>query len=142
MLPQPTSVWLPDSAYIRATAEIVAVNRAVKEYDERLRFGQNQDTGDWCVFILMPPDARPQPVLGWREVPTPEAAVQRLAKSDSVRYGREMWDRLEREQRRMLAESEHRASEETGEAAERLEVLLRKTGDHPSPRIFIPREVT
>ena len=40
------SLWLPNTVNYKA----YKVDKAVREYDERLMFGVNEDTGDWCVY--------------------------------------------------------------------------------------------
>jgi hypothetical protein len=120
---------------------VLAVDRAVNEYDERLYFDRNQDTGQWCIYMKMPHNEDPIPVLGWDELPEAGAALHRLRESDTMRHG----DKIYREMLRHNEALEKKYNDATDEAAyqvaEAMEWGFRKQGAHPNPRVFIPKGV-
>ena len=121
-------------------SDVLAVDRAVSEYDERLYFDRNSETGDWCIFLKTIPSEPDIPVLGWdhQEIPSPEAALKRLYQADSLRQGEEILDGMKR-RNRDAEEPFRRATEDAaGQTAEGFEWAFRKMGKHPNPRIFVP----
>lgn len=119
-------------------SDVLAVDRAVHEYDERLYFDRNQETGDWCVYLKTIPQEPDLPLLGFQEIPSPEAALRRLYKADTLRHGEEVLDGMRRRNHDALEPLRQKADDAAGQLAEGLEVLHRKMGSHPSPRIFVP----
>lgn len=102
-------IWLPGSA--RVDRHEARVDRAVQEYDQRLRFGRNEATGDWCIFIKFPPNDEgfPElyPILGFgREVPGPHEALKRLYEADTLRHGARMLDQMNAHNEKLKAASE------------------------------------
>lgn len=131
--------YIPPSATMREDVSILRNNRAVKHYDERLRFGKNEEQGDWVVFMMMPHGEAARPILGFgANIPETDEMMQRLKLSDTLRHGEFMRDDInehnERERRRMEKASIAKAHD----AAERVEVWHRHAGSHPAPRVFVP----
>lgn len=135
-----SSIWLPG----RGTVDIQAirVDRAVQEYDENLRFGRNEETGQWCVFLLRR-GFDPLPVLGFQDIPHPDDAVKRLWRADAQRRGEEILDELNRHNKDLeIAENAQttREAEDAAElAAEHAERLLRQLGKTRWAKSFRPR---
>lgn len=123
------SIYLPGRGSVDIAA--LAVDRAIKQYDERLFFGRNDETGDWCAFIQAPHGHPPVPVFGWQEIPHPEDAVKRLYEADTVRHGSSILDRINRDNEAIRKEKRWASSEATGDTAERIEHALRKAGRSP-----------
>lgn len=124
------SIYLPGVGMVDTA--VMRVHRAVNEYDERLSFRRNEDTGDWCVYIAMPHGQEPIPVLGFgTEVPHPEDAVKRVYAADTVRHGEAILDRINRDNEAIREEARYRASEASGDTAERIEKLMRAHGESP-----------
>jgi len=133
-LPAPAErIWLPGSGLV--SLDIARVDRAVREYDENLRFGRNEDTGQWCVFLVRRGHA-PLPVLGFNEIPHPDDALKRLYRADALRRGEEILDEMNRENEEMKRPFEDATREGVGVAAEAFEWGFRQM-DRGS-RIVVP----
>jgi hypothetical protein len=125
---------------------VTALDRAAREYDERLRVGKNEDTGDWCVFIQMargtfpPNDLYPLYGMGQDEnaLPEPHELKKKLYETDTVRHGDELRQRMNREN-----EDLKRAQAKKAEAAEEIAAeayewgLRRMSNDINSRRIQV-----
>lgn len=118
------TIYLPGRGVVDLAAN--RVDRAVNEYDERLSFARNEQTGDWCVFIKMErgwdgPDAG-LPVIGFgREIPHPEDALKRLHNADSVRRGSEILDSINRHNEDIDKQLDYASSQGAGHYVEALE---------------------
>lgn len=127
------SIWLPRVGQVDSRAW--RVNLAVKEYDERLSLGRNEETGDWCIYIKMPADHDPPyfPVLGFGPTqPTdPQAVVERLQRADLQRHGSRLYSELMQAHERRKRESRAVSLEQAGIAAEALEYLAHRSGRTP-----------
>ena len=98
--PDKMNIVVPGRGVVNLDAE--RVNRAVQEYDERLRFGFNEVNGDWVVYIKMPRgfdaayyiEGEPvYPVLGFQKrIPPVDEALGRIRLSDSWREGSRIYD--------------------------------------------------
>jgi hypothetical protein len=122
-------------------SDILVVDKAVSEYDERLYFDRNLDTGQWCIYLKTPPSEADLPILGFDEVPNPEAAVKRLWQADTLRHGEKILNDMWKRNEKRLQPLRDKADDASGQAAEVLEWSHRKMGTHPTPRVFVPREV-
>jgi hypothetical protein len=130
------NIVVPGRGVVNLDAE--KVNRAVQEYDERLRFGFNERNGDWVIYIKMPRsfdaayyiEGEPvYPVLGFKDkIPQVDEAVGRVRLSDSWREGSRIYDRMIAAQERARAAQEADAADITGDVAERIEHQVRKEG--------------
>jgi hypothetical protein len=130
-----SSIFIPGRGSL-SWSEINA-DRAVKEYDDRLFFARNEETRDWCIFIRMPHGEDPVPLLGFGdEIPTAEVALERLIKSDTMRFGKEIYDDLVKSQEKYRAKLEYDASQASDEAVEPVEWLMRKHGKSPIIKSF------
>jgi hypothetical protein len=124
------NIWIPNRGEVDTKAW--RVDKAVNEYDERLMFGRNEDTGDWCVFIRMPRPEQPYPVLGFGDtIPEPESALKRLRASDTMRSGNKIYDDVMRSQREYKAQFEYSSNQAAEESVEVIEHMMRKKGDSP-----------
>lgn len=119
-------------------SDVLAVDRTVNEYDERLYFDRNSETGDWCIYLKTVAREPDLPILGFQEIPHPEDALKRLYQADSLRHGEEILDGMRRRNHDALAPLRQKTDDAAGQLAEGLEVLHRKMGSHPNPRIFVP----
>ena len=113
------------------------VDRAVNEYDERLMFSRNEETGDWCIFIKMPRPAQPYPVLGFgNNIPTVDEALYRLRSTDTMRSGEAIYRDMIRSQEQYRANLKSKTDEAAEESAEPVEFLMRKEGKSPIVKVF------
>lgn len=136
-----SQVWLPGQglvpAYIRAAEE------AVTEYDADLSLGRHEQTGEWVVLLKRGPMTESHPVFGLGvELPAPEEIKKRLYQADVRRHGGKIAEALDRADAIRRKALRDEVEDETGIAAEALEWAHRKSGTHPSPRIFVPKGVT
>ena len=130
------NIWLPHKGDTNIAAW--KVDAAVSKYDERLMFGRNEDTGDWCIFIKMPRPATPYPVLGFgKDIPNASEALNRLRLSDTMVHGDAIYRDVVKSQRKFKEQFEYRANEASGDSAERVEHMMRKRGDSPIIKVFI-----
>ncbi len=127
-----SAIWLPGQGVVNL--RVTALDRAAREYDERLRVGRNEETGDWCVFIQMERGTFPPndlyPIFGMGQnpdnLPHPEDLKRKLYETDTVRHGYQMLDRMNRENE-ALKEQKRKAAREADEiAAEAYEWGLRR----------------
>lgn len=119
-------------------SDVVAVDRVVNEYDERLYFDRNQESGQWCVFLKTPPAEPDLPIFGWDYIPDGEAALRRIYQADALRHGEEILHQMDRDNDERMRPYEEATQDAIGEVAEGLEWGFRKMGKHPNPRIFVP----
>lgn len=110
--------------------EVVSVDRAVREYDNTLKFDFNEDTGQWCIFKYMggrnPTWPEWLPVLAFQGVPTPDVAIKTLWTSDAQRNGEEILrDLMTQEPDPEIA---RRAEDATEAAASVLESFVHREG--------------
>lgn len=122
------SIWLPG----RGVTDIQErrVDIAVKEYDEDLRFGRNEETNQYCVFLCRGGDA-PLPILGFNKIPHPEDALKALYATDSLRHGEQILDDINRHNESIEKAKEYAADEASSQAAEGFEWLMRDQGQTP-----------
>lgn len=130
-------IWVP-STDERFDIPVLRVDRAVQEYDENLRFGRNEGTGQWCIFRIVRGEA-PLPILGFNEIPHPEDALKRLYRADAVRRGEEILDEMNRHNAALDKELDDQASDADGIAAEVYEHAFRMMGKTPYATVYRPR---
>lgn len=134
-------IWLPGKGEVDPL--VWKVNLAVKEYDERLSVGRNEESGEWCVFIKMPPGGDwPElfPVLGLgpQEPTDPEEVLRRIYKADTVRHGTKILNELNRgNDRRMKEKYDDPADEAAMLMAEVMDYAHRRTGTAPYSRVHM-----
>ena len=120
----------------------VRVDRAVREYDERLFFARNADTWDWCVFIKMPHGEPPYPVIGFgREVPSVDIVLEKVYRGDMTRHGWALYDEIVKSQKDYKQKFRDAADEASAESAEVVEHFLRQHGKSPVIKEFINYDV-
>lgn len=125
--------WVPDSHYDK---QIAGLNYALREYDERLRFGKNEANGDWCVFLIARGE-EPIAVLGFQnEIPTKEAMMHRLEQADTRRHGDWVLRQMEEHNRKLKEELDRPASEAAGEVATAMESFMHAQGRTPYHRSY------
>ena len=123
-------IWIPNMGDYDMRAW--KVDRKVREYDERLMFGRNEDTGDWCIFIRMPAPRDPFPVIGFQNtIPDPEEALIRLRNADTMRHGDRIWREVVDSQKKYKADLEYKSDQAAQDSAERVEHLMRQHGKSP-----------
>lgn len=65
---------------------VIQVDAAIKEYDERLYLAKHPESGDWVVMIHMERPSDPYPVYGFQyTLPSAREVVQKLRETDSMR---------------------------------------------------------
>jgi hypothetical protein len=135
----PAKMWLPGGFERR---EIEAVRKAVAAYDSNLDFAKNENTGQWCVFLkhgTMAGASRGDlPVLGFRDMPTPDQAVKKLYQSDAARHGKELLDDINRHNDDIHAGYAERTKNAEGELAEAFEWGMRTSNITPHKKVYIP----
>lgn len=112
----------------QTSTESRAVDKAVNEYDERLNFRRNEDTGQWCVYIKMPHGEAPVPVFGFDQIPSPLFAVESLHKADSLRHGEKILDEMNKRNDDLLIPYNEAADDANGQMADAFEWAYRKMG--------------
>lgn len=133
------NIWTPDSASTaRYDIPVLRVDKAVQEYDENLRFGRNEETGQWCIFRIVRGMA-PLPILGFNDIPHPDDALRRLYSVDAQRRGEEILTEMNRHNAELEKVQEDAASEADGLAAEVYEHAFRMMGKTPYTKSFRPR---
>jgi hypothetical protein len=126
-------IWLPAQ---HTNRQLDRLNRALNQYDERLRFGRNEDNGDWCVFLCLRGE-RPIPVLGFQdEIPEPDEMIRRVEAADTRKHGDKILIEMEEHNNRLRAEVREKADEAEWQLAEGMESFLHAQGKTPYTRIF------
>ena len=129
-------IVVPGRGVVNLDAE--KVNRAVMEYDERLRFGFNPSNNDWIIYIKMPREFEAAyyiegepvyPCIGFQDrIPHPDEAMARLRMADSMAHGMNLYRRVTDSQAKYRASIEEAADEAIQEAAERMTHQAKKEG--------------
>lgn len=127
------NIWLPNNA----SYDAYRVDRAVSEYDERLMFGRNEDTGDWCVFIRMPRPRDPFPVIGFGDsIPDVNTVMERVRQADTMRTGNQIYNEVVSSQKQYRDNLDYVANQAGEESAEVIEHFMRKRGKSPVVKSF------
>ena len=137
-----TTLFVPGRGSVNLA--VARIDRAVREYDERLLFARHPQTGQWSVFIKIERDLpeefgtvvegqRVYPVLGFPHDRDPETLdieeiKVRLYKADSVRHGKQILADMHAHNERVKEPQRRVASEAAGIAAEVLESYLNDRG--------------
>ena len=113
-------------------SDVYKVDAAVRQYNERLSFGLNEDTQDYCIFMRMPRPEPDLPILGFgRTVPHPDAACKKLWESDTMIHGDKILNDILKSQEEFKKAKHYAADQATQDSAERIEHLMRTNGDSP-----------
>lgn len=135
-----SSIYIPGRGEM--TFDEARIDRAVREYDERLFFARNKDTWDWCVYIRMPRPEPPYPVVGFgRELPPVDEVMRRVYRSDTHRHGWAIYDEIMDSQEKFKKKYRDAADEASEESAEVVEHFLRQHGKSPVVKEFINYDV-
>lgn len=135
-----SSIFIPGMG--EKSFDELRIDRAVREYDERLFFARNADTRDWCVFITMPRPEPPYPVIGFgRELPPVDEVMRLVHRSDTKRHGWQIYDEIIKSQEEYKKQFRVAADEATEESAEVVEHFLRQHGKSPVIKEFISHDV-
>ena len=122
---------------------VYKVDAAVRKYNERLSFGLNEDTQEYCIFMRMPHPEPVLPILGFgREVPHPDLACKKLWESDTMIHGDKILNDILKSQEEYKAALRYKADQATEDSAERVEHLMRTNGDSPVIKSFSKKEVS
>ena len=131
-----SSIFIPGQG--TKSFDELRIDRAVREYDERLFFARNTDTNDWCVFVDMPRPEPPYPVIGFGPVLPPLDEVMRLVyRSDTKRHGWQIYDEIVKSQEDYKKKFRDKADDATEESAEVVEHFLRQHGKSPVVKVFM-----
>jgi hypothetical protein len=108
------------------------INKAVREYDDRLTFAQNERSKQWCVFIKVEGDEPDVPVLGYDHVPSRDQVIKDLYCADTWRHGPEALLReIDKKNEAWRKAKKDAYAEVAGEVAEAIEYGLHKEGKTP-----------
>jgi hypothetical protein len=122
--------------------EEVRVDRAVKEYDERLFFARNANTWDWCVFVKMPRPEPAFPVIGFgQEVPSVDVVMDKLRRGDLMRNGDRIYNDIVKSQQDFRKRNRAKGDVASEESAEVVEHFLRQHGKSPVIKEFISKDI-
>jgi hypothetical protein len=113
-------------------SNVYKVDAAVRQYNDRLSFGLNEDTQEYCIFMRMPHPEPVLPILGFgREVPHPDAACKKLWESDTMIHGDKILNDILKSQEEYKAALRYNSDQASADSAERIEYLMRTNGDSP-----------
>lgn len=135
-MPAPTThIWLPSG--VSVSLEVLRADKAANDYDPNLRFGRNEDNGQWCVFRIVRGEV-PLPILGFSDVPGPQELQRRLYQSDALRRGEEILDDMNRFNEDIRRVWEDAAHEGAAIAADAFEWGYRAMGSSRASKIIVP----
>lgn len=122
------NLWLPNGKDYRA----YKVDQAVREHDDRLMFARNEETGDWCIFMRMPGDRQPFPVIGFQDkIPEPHEAITRLNAGDPRKHGTRLLMEARRADEQRRKDLEYVSNQAAAESVEHVEHMMRQYGKSP-----------
>lgn len=118
---------------------VIQVDAAINEYDERLYLDKHPETGDWVVMIRMERPSAPYPVYGFQYVlPSAREVVQKLRETDSQREDiRKNIIKYNEEREKAL---DYEVKQNVAAGAELVEHIARKEGRIPEYKSY--RKVT
>lgn len=109
--------------------------KAAKDYDARLVFKFNPPNGDYILQVRTDmSDGMPRlkTVLGFgKRLPTPDEVTKTLYESDGWRHGDRVLREMDAREAVKKKNNEWLRSEIAGEAAERIEKVMRRDGKSP-----------
>ena len=121
-------LWLPNNKDYRA----YKVDQVVRKHDDRLMFGRNEQTGDWCIFMVLPGGREPFPVIGFQKtIPEPHEAIAKLNAGDTRKHGDRLLNEAIAADAERKALLEYASDQAASEAAEAAEHMMRKHGKSP-----------
>lgn len=127
--------------------DALRVDTAVREYDERLRFGYNPVNQDWIVYIALPRDyvgahyhidGEPvMPVLGFGgRIPAPSEATRKLYETDAWRHGNKLYEKMLKHNEQVRKQQAEEAEAEIAEAVERAEHAINYYTGEGTTKVF------
>ena len=120
-----TLIWTPSGM---RSPQVRRLQKLLNEYDERLDFERNQYY-EWVVTMKMPRGEDPLPVLNFgKEIPDPEAAMQRVHKADTVRTGEAVLDSINKHNADKEAARQYEMRQLDGMMAEVMESAAHRYG--------------
>lgn len=128
-------IWLPNG--VAVSLEVLRADKAANDYDPNLRFGRNEDSGQWCVFRIVRGE-EPLPILGFPDVPGPQEIQRRLYETDALRRGEEILTTINRENEVIRAGWESAAREGANIAADAFDWGYRAMGSSKAKKIIVP----
>jgi hypothetical protein len=136
-----SSIYIPGHG--ETSFEEMRIDRALREYDERLFFARNADTWDWCVYIRMPRPEPAYPVIGFgNELPNIDEVMRRVRRADAHLHGFAIYDEIMASQERYKKQFRDKADDATEESAEVVEHFLRRHGKSPVVKAFISEDIS
>lgn len=127
-------MYSKDGTPLQSKEHYLAFNAAY-EYDDRLRLMFNEQGRDYVIFIRtdgsdgMPPL---KAVLGFgSEVPSPDKVRETLYNADGWKHGDRVLREMDAREAQKKRNNEWLRSEIAGEAAERIEKVMRRDGKSP-----------
>jgi hypothetical protein len=134
-----SSIYIPGHGEM--SFDEARIDRAVREYDERLFFARNAETWDWCVFVRMPRPEPAYPVIGFgQELPPVDEVMRRVYRADAHKHGFEIYDEILASQEAYKKKYRDAADEASEESAEVVEHFLRQHGKSPVIKVFMDGE--
>lgn len=129
-----SSIYLPGQGLV--DIDVARAHAASQEYDRRCSFKRHPESGQWCNFMQMPRGFDPPevPVKGWDHIPTPDEVKKFLSESDAEKHGDKLRQNLNARNEKRKGESRYAQEQKDGEAAEYMDHIIRKGGDHPFHR--------
>lgn len=123
----------PDAGEL--SKEEFASYRAAKQYDDRLVFKFNPENQDYIIQIRTDQsDGMPRlkTVLGFgRKLPTPDEVTKTLDGADGWKHGDRVLREMDEREAQRKKNNQWLRDEIAGEAAERMEKVLRRDGRSP-----------
>lgn len=122
--------------------QVIKIDNAIKQYDERLYLDVHPDTGDWVVMIHMERPSEPYPVIGFQKtLPEVHEIIRQLRMSDSQRE--KIRENIIAHNKKKELEADHIVRENVGAGAELAEFIARKEGrvsEYKSYRKVTPKK--
>ena len=110
---------------------------ALKDYDEKLMFARNEETGDWCVYSRMPYPEPPFPVFGFGpELPDKQTVMDGVKSGDLRRNSDRIYNDIIRSQEKYRSDMEYKSNQASEESTEVVEQFMRKNGKSPIVKSF------
>jgi hypothetical protein len=114
------------------TSQQFLIVSALKDYDEKLMFARNEETGDWCVYSRMPHPEPPFPVFGFGpELPDKQIVLDRVKSGDLRRNSDRIYNEIVKSQEKYRADLAYKGDQASGESAEVVEKFMRIHGKSP-----------
>ena len=105
---------------------------ALKEYDEKLMFARNEQTGEWCVYSRMPYPEPPFPVFGFGpELPDKHVVMDRVKSGDLRKNSDRIYKEIIQSQEKYRADLKYKGDQASEESAEVVEKFMRIHGKSP-----------